>query len=364
MSRLDPSRSSTAGHRLFAAFALALTLPVMTIMGCPFKADVFQFRCLDESDCDDGNECTVDACEASACSNTLADKGTPCAGKKSVCDGEGACVQCLSNKECTTNHITTPICDLAQQKCVSCTDGKKNGKETNVDCGGPDCGACLGLECHPTNGCGQLNGAPAFCVMPENICCDAPCDLPCEACSLPKTGVANGTCAPVPYSQDPDMECSNLGGCGATPGKCRCLDGVKNTDESDVDCGGTTCQPCGGGKMCSVDQDCAADVPFCTTAKTCCTGPCDGICFACSLSGQCLAQPVGFADPACPLNQACAPAGGATPCVGKAGAACSSNAKCLSQVCTGGFCAKSAFGKPCSDVNDCSTGSCQGFTCQ
>lgn len=47
-----------------------------------------------------------------------------------------------------------------------------------------------------------------------------------------------------------------------------CKDGVQDGDESDVDCGGTTCLPCANGKKCSTRKDCASAV--------CATGTCSG----------------------------------------------------------------------------------------
>jgi len=37
-----------------------------------------------------------------------------------------------------------------------------------------------------------------------------------------------------------------------------CSDGIKNQDETDVDCGGTVCPPCGDGATCNVASDCTS----------------------------------------------------------------------------------------------------------
>jgi Ca2+-binding RTX toxin-like protein len=47
-----------------------------------------------------------------------------------------------------------------------------------------------------------------------------------------------------------------------------CRDGVKNGDESDVDCGGTTCGRCGDQKQCAAPSDCGA-------GASCSAGICD-----------------------------------------------------------------------------------------
>lgn len=45
-----------------------------------------------------------------------------------------------------------------------------------------------------------------------------------------------------------------------------CEDGFKGGDETDVDCGGS-CKPCGGGKTCATDSDCAVSV--CAATQKC-----------------------------------------------------------------------------------------------
>jgi hypothetical protein len=39
-----------------------------------------------------------------------------------------------------------------------------------------------------------------------------------------------------------------------------CADGIKNQDESDLDCGGETCPKCADTKACNVAADCVSDV--------------------------------------------------------------------------------------------------------
>lgn len=366
MSRLDSSRPGTRGHHVLAALGLALLAPA-TITGCPFKADVFTAYCFAAEDCDDGNQCTVDTCDNGSCNSEVKSKGTVCGSdKKSVCDGEDSpsCVECLKDNDCVVNHTATPICDLEQQKCVSCIDGEQNGKETGIDCGGPDCGACLGQACDPMDvekGCGNLNGSKMFCVGQDGICCESACVGKCESCLAAKTGKADGTCAPVPFSQDPDGECAGLGGCGETMGLCACQDGVKNGTETDVDCGGGACSACGGGKTCLVESDCAATVPVCVSGA-CCNSLCELPCSRCDATGTCGFVPAGFEDNFCGTTKACGANGAG--CVGKAGAACAVGAQCLSGACSGGMCAPSAAGKPCSTSADCAGGNCVNYICQ
>src|SRR5262249_3694379 len=50
-----------------------------------------------------------------------------------------------------------------------------------------------------------------------------------------------------------------------------CDDGLKNGDESDVDCGGTKCAGCATGLACNVDKDCAGN--GCNYQKKCVDAP-------------------------------------------------------------------------------------------
>jgi len=61
-----------------------------------------------------------------------------------------------------------------------------------------------------------------------------------------------------------DDDCTIGGICAGA--KCvTCTDGLKNTDESDIDCGGR-CANCAAGRACNGDDDCASGV---CSAKVC-----------------------------------------------------------------------------------------------
>jgi len=81
---------------------------------------------------------------------------------------------------------------------ATCSDGVRNGSETGVDCGGPDCPAC-----------------------PTATCSD---------------GIQNG--------DETGVDCG--GSCTACPTVPTCSDGIMNGDETGVDCGGS-CTPCDNG---------------------------------------------------------------------------------------------------------------------
>lgn len=102
----------------------------------------------------------------------------------------------------------------------TCADHKKNGLETDVDCGGDACGPCaLGMACANNADC-----ATKSCSA--NVCIKGPIMHHCE----PSEG-------------------------GAT-----CNDCMKNGDETDIDCGGDACGPCEASKDCLDDADCQSGV--------------------------------------------------------------------------------------------------------
>jgi hypothetical protein len=404
--------ASTLRH----AGALALLLPLTAIAGCPFHEEVFQHDCTKDADCNEGNPCIVDTCTppaktpsssnpcvgTSCCTHTNSPAQTVCdTAKQDVCDGDGHCVECVTYGDCQTVHPTSPICDAKTHTCVSCTDGVQDGLEEGVDCGGPDCGACLGAPCvcssmftptmmacpmgcatgtpggaggecvdHAYGDCGDMT----FCVSqsrnPDDVCCSTACNNICEGCVTSITGMPTGTCGPVPFGMDPYDDCTQTGtptagGCGKSPNTCACNDKVQDGAETDVDCGGGTCPGCGGGQKCNVDSDCGASTPACTGGM-CCNMVCVGECTACNAMGQCVAVP-GKSASMCTNGLVC----GSTlnfPCIGRAGAMCSPSnlgEDCLSGVCQSSSktCAKSASGGACNMSDDCATGTCTNFVC-
>jgi len=99
-----------------------------------------------------------------------------------------------------------------------CSNGVQDGDETDIDCGGSTCPACLdGAACVGDGDCQSV-----FCS-------------------------ARQLCAPV----DGRVTCGTEGEEGASCGDC-----LRNGDETDVDCGGDSCHPCRQGKSCVADADC------------------------------------------------------------------------------------------------------------
>jgi hypothetical protein len=114
-------------------------------------------------------------------------------------------MKCLVDGDCASSACTatTLVCVASQ-----CTDGHKDGMETDVDCGGGTCPACaLGHTCLVDTDC-----ATNACDANTNIC------------------VAN-----------------------------QCADHRQDGMETDVDCGGGVCLVCAAGQKCLVNADCASN---------------------------------------------------------------------------------------------------------
>jgi hypothetical protein len=99
------------------------------------------------------------------------------------------------------------------------------------------------------------------CILKTSCCKDADCG----------EGTCNGgTCICSAGFQ------SCLGTC--IPEAACCVDGVKNREETDVDCGGGACPRCANGKTCESRDDCAS--AYCPLAVP-------RVCLACSANIDC-----------------------------------------------------------------------------
>lgn len=186
---------------------------------------------------------------------------------------------CTSAKDC----VATGYCDVGTGLCVPppCTNGVRDTGETDVDCGGSQCVKCgNGKRCAGGSDC-----TSAFCDSKTTTCTVSPCkngvkdgnetDLDCGGATC--TGCADSLVCAV------DTDCTN-GFCDATK-HCAadpCKNGIKDSNEGALDCGGTAvsgtshvCAKCMSGVTCAADGDCASAT--CLHSKVC-DGPCTGLC--------------------------------------------------------------------------------------
>src|SRR5580704_7778888 len=238
---------------------------------------------------DDGNPCTVDTCFDGAPGNAPGPEGIPCdIDGGAVCNQAGRCVGCLLASQCGKGTCFNNRCEA-----LTCTDGVRDGSETDVDCGGPACVPC------PTNG-----GCDVASDCESGVCVGFVCQAP--SCT---DGIQNGTETGVDCGGGCPTGCPAGEGCvgsadciglSCTGSVCAptCTDGEKDGAETGVDCGGYACSPCADGQGCIYDTDCVHRVcrsglcvsPSCVDGKQDGTETgvdCGGICPPCGPSMGC-----------------------------------------------------------------------------
>lgn len=132
---------------------------------------------------------------------------------------------------------------------ASCTDGIKNGNETDIDCGG-DCNACPVPESCVD---GIKNGDET------DVDCGGSC-IDCNANTSCSDGIKNG--------DETGVDCG--GSCPPCEVPATCTDGIQNGDETGVDCGGS-CIDCNATTSCTdgiqngdeTGVDCGGSCPSC-----------------------------------------------------------------------------------------------------
>lgn len=127
-------------------------------------------------------------------------------------NGKNSGAACESDNDCKSLSCQSGKCTAVAGS--NPNDAKKNGDETDVDCGGSSAPGCE-----------------------DGKACKVETDCKSGAC-------ASGLCKTATHD-----------------------DGVKNLDETDVDCGGDGASKCASGKGCSVDGDCA--IGGCSYQKKC-----------------------------------------------------------------------------------------------
>ncbi|MEO7327814.1 MAG: hypothetical protein ABI193_04510, partial [Minicystis sp.] len=221
--------------------------------------------------CANGKTCgSVADCQSGSCAGGVcAALGATCTdamknGAETDVDcGGGACGKCANGKTCGVNT------DCLSAGCVggtcavvaaTCSDGLKNGNESDIDCGGPACLKCaIGLNCTAATDCAIIGGFAqcqnGFCIVPNAPCAD---------------GVKNGAESDIDCGGNTCGKCVNgwmcTAGTDCKSGSCAgnicvaagpsCVDGLKNGGETGTDCGGPVCAKCAAGQACGNNGDC------------------------------------------------------------------------------------------------------------
>jgi hypothetical protein len=222
-------------------------------------------RCSVGQLCNTGSDCasalcnaTTHTCVASQCSDGVED-----GAETDVDCGGPVCMRCSVGQRCNTgSDCASTLCNAITHTCAvsQCSDGVKDGAETDVDCGGPVCMRCsVGQRCNTGSDCTSTlcNASTHTCVasqcedgMRDGMETDVDCGGPvCSPCSLSKTCKTGTDCV--------------SGVCNVPQQICvasQCEDGVRDNTETDIDCGGATCPRCALGHTCYIDADCTSNV--------------------------------------------------------------------------------------------------------
>jgi hypothetical protein len=126
-------------------------------------------NCLDGKTCNSGSDCYSRVCHNSLCATpTCSDMVKN--GLEADVDCGGVCAyKCADGKTCGSNNdCVSGVCDSTSKICAapSCSDGIKNGTETDMDCGGicPKCS--IGKMCSINSDCSSASNtacASAYC---------------------------------------------------------------------------------------------------------------------------------------------------------------------------------------------------------
>ncbi|MFB6352037.1 MAG: hypothetical protein ABEN55_00745, partial [Bradymonadaceae bacterium] len=240
--------------------------------------------CREGKRCQSDTDCWSRTCVAGECAEKTCRDGIK-NGEESAVDCGGSCEPCdinepcESDEDCKSGNCPNPS-GTGEPKCAkaNCQDGTQNGDETDVDCGGSRCGRCEmpGQGCEDDEDCAE----EMFCNT--SISGGPKCQV--EQCgngvsNTGETGIdCGGVCPPCPSGD----ACESDGDCQSKvcdEGTCQapsCEDDKRNGEESDVDCG-RNCDPrCRMGKTCRGDEDCQSGA--CGENGTCVAPTCeDGV---------------------------------------------------------------------------------------
>lgn len=251
-------------------------------------------------------------CEVGATGCTVWSNGAACRPDVPCCVAcqaggtcPGACPLGLGGNPCQQDtDCASNACGAFNNQCVSnqCADGRQDGAESDVDCGGLDCNGCGpgkrcqgNGDCFPGYRCANnvcTNAAPDASTGDGGSSCDDACELgnqqcqsnaivtcvvggsgctvwaPAGACradvpcctSECQPGTCPATC-PLGAVGNPcqqDTDCAS-DACDAITLTCvsdHCADHRQDGFESDVDCGGGCFDACGPGQRCQNNGDC------------------------------------------------------------------------------------------------------------
>ncbi len=229
--------------------------------------------CADGAKCDGPPDCASKICRNDVCQAAAPADGTKNGDETDVDCGGSKAPACVPGKGClVAADCTSSVCKMGLCAAPSPTDGVKNGDETGKDCGGaaaPKCAA--GEGCLVAADCDKVK-----CDLVQKKCLPAAHNDGIK--NLDETGIDCGGPTPTVARCAPGQGCAASTDCAnvaCNAGTLVCdppssTDGFKNGTETDVDCGGgapTNAGACAAGLACLVNGDCTS--AGCNHAKKC-----------------------------------------------------------------------------------------------
>ncbi len=310
--------------------------------GCKPLCDPSRLQCvgcLNDAQCDDGNPCTADSCDATSntCVNANIDAGsgscTLDGGSSSgVCDGAGGCVPCVDTSDGTDPgcSASTPHCNGT--RCVECLLSD-DCPASPVDCKYRSCqgGSCQfpnrrsGFVCNDDGG-NVCDGA-GNCVE----CVD---DVQCSGTPRPYCNTSTNTCVRCLTNGD----CDDRNDC--TTDRCTASNTCSNRNVSaGTSCSGGVCDGAGACVECRTNTHCDDGNPC--TFDTCSSGTCSNV--------------NRMAGVSCPGGGVCDGAGACVECLGDGD--CNDGNECTTDTCTA---SNTCSNPPVATGTSCSGGVCDG----
>ncbi len=289
---------------------------------CPLGRACREGRCVSaacpDSDCAEGERCVDGQCLPTSCAEPCADREVCVAGR--CVDESCALKSCAEGSVCIAGECYPPGCGdepcgeglvCSAGECVAacvgavCGLGQACRAGECVDCSANEtsCGDGLDEDCDGLLDCADEDCEGLSCKG-DGRCFDGRCLGPCEderqGGDETDTDCGGDLCPPCGLARGClDNEDCESGNCVAW--RCvavSCSDGLANGSETDVDCGGD-CDGCAPGKRCKVDGDC--DSGLCAEGQ--CSWPScgDGVRNGTEADVDC----GGRSCPACPATRAC-----------------------------------------------------------
>jgi hypothetical protein len=220
--------------------------------------------------CKAGGKCVgAPDCASGLCRDTTCHDISPPNGMKDNDETDVDCggtmaPACADNKGClVAEDCTDGVCKALVCQAPSPTDGVQNGDETDVDCGGTKA-----PPCPPGDGClGDKDCKAVKCDLVNKKCKDPAHDDGIK--NLDETGIDCGGPTPTVTRCPPGQGCLATTDCAKT--SCNATthvcdpptksDGIQNGTETDVDCGGaapTNADRCPISKNCALGTDCTS----------------------------------------------------------------------------------------------------------